>query len=282
MNGKNILNPAKILIFFGFAMASTVAQAGNILLTGHDTDDHSASNFMNWGLTYLTTGNGTVVPATPTARIGYIGNSSPTLSSYLGNYNNFEFYDLDSPTWTDAFTDSNAVLVIGSGFDFVSSGGSATLNAAAAQFATYFNGGGSLFVNTHQGLGQGFYAFLPPVGNASASDLTTCSSEPGDGSCMRPTIAGALVGLDLSEIAQASITHNQFSGFEPTFVSLEEYVPTGNAITIGLIGGRIDDGGFGTCGLPGQPACAVPEPETLPLLGLGLLGLSFMIRRRRA
>lgn len=34
------------------------------------------------------------------------------------------------------------------------------------------------------------------------------------------------------------------------------------------------------CGQPGQPACPTPEPETLPLLGLGLLGLAFGLRRK--
>lgn len=34
------------------------------------------------------------------------------------------------------------------------------------------------------------------------------------------------------------------------------------------------------CGQPGQPACPTPEPETLPLMGLGLLGLIFGLRRK--
>lgn len=36
------------------------------------------------------------------------------------------------------------------------------------------------------------------------------------------------------------------------------------------------------CGQPGQPPCPAPEPDTLPLLGLGLLGLAFGLRRKHA
>ena len=128
------------LLFFVVALLTVIGvaatvNAGSIILTGHDTDDHGASNYMNWGLTALVNnGNGTVIPASPTQRIGYIGNSSPNLGSYLGNYNNFGFYDLDTPTWTNAFTEGNSVLVIGSGSDFVSSAGSTTLNANQSLF----------------------------------------------------------------------------------------------------------------------------------------------------
>lgn len=37
----------------------------------------------------------------------------------------------------------------------------------------------------------------------------------------------------------------------------------------------------GGCGTPGQQACAVPEPGTLGLFGLGLAGLFIVVRRRR-
>lgn len=266
-----------------FAM-STSAMAGNILITGHDTDDHNASNYMNWGLTYLLTGNGSVVPAAPTSKIGYIGNSSANLASYLGNYNNFQFYDLDVATWTNAFSDGNDVLVIGSGFDFISAAGSATMNAAAAQFTTYFNSGGSLFVNTEQGLGASFYGFIPGFGTTTNAPLPGCSS--GAPACMQATAAGALVGMTNALINEASITHTRFPSVDPAFQALEFYYNNNqgpfDAITIALRGGTIGGGGFQTCGTPGQPNCPVSEPSVLPLLGIGLLGMIAAVRRKKA
>lgn len=260
------------------AASSGPAFAGNILVTGHDTDDHQASVFMNWGLSYLLN-NGVGDSSNPTntgARIGYIGNSLANLSNYLGAYDNFAFYDLDNANWTNAFTDNNAVLVIGTGQDFVTGAGSAALNAQASAFATYFNAGGNLFVNSEQGLGQSFYGFIPSFGGTLANSLPGCTTENGTGSCMAPTAAGTAAGHTTAHLVNASITHTRFTGVDPVFTVLSTYVNnggagTGTAITFGLVGGRIGGGGGG--GFE-----QVPEPAVTLLIGAGLLAA---IRRRR-
>lgn len=259
-----------------FGLSST-AMAGNILITGHDTDDHNASNYMNWGLTYLLTGNGSVVPVAPTANIGYIGNSSANLDSYLGNYDNFTFYDLDNVSWTNAFTDGNDVLVIGSGFDFIDSSGSTTMNANAGLFTTYFNNGGSLFVNTEQGMGSSFYGFIPGFGSTTNAPLPGCSSGAPD--CMQATAAGAAVGMTNALINEASITHTRFPTLDPIFQTIEFYNNNGqgpfDAITIALRGGTIGgSSGFSNGG-------TVSEPASITLLGIGIAGLFAALRRRQ-
>lgn len=273
----------KIAVAVAFACSAGAAHAGNVLITGHDTDDHSASNYMNWGLTYLLTGNGSSVPASPTARVGFIGNSSPNLGSYLGNYNNTAFYDLDVQTganaWTNAFTDANDVLVIGSGLDFVNSTGSARLNAEQAAFASYFNAGGSLFVNTEQGLGATYYGFLPNFGTTTVAPLPGCTSGPG---CFTATAAGAAVGLTAALILEADITHNRFPSVDPVFTVLEQYNNRGagpfDAITVALRSGTIGGGGFqGGGGL----TAPIPEPSSIVLLAAGLAGLGGYTRRKR-
>ncbi len=266
------------------AFCAATASAGNIIITGHDTDDHGASSYMNWALTaLLNNGNGTTLPVSSQTgpRIAYLGNSSATLSSYLGFYDNFVFYDLDSPTWTNAFTDGNAVLIIGSGFDFVNAAGSAALNAQQAAFVTYFNAGGNLFVNTEQGLGQTFYGFIPSFGGTLANSLPGCSSESGTGTCMNVTAQGTTRGHTLGQIVDADITHTRFTSVSSSFEVLSTYVNsggagTGSAITIALFGGTATGGPGGGF----DPGSGIPEPGTLMLMGGGMLGIVALRRKR--
>lgn len=269
------------LLLAAAALTTENALAGNIIITGHDTDDHNASQFMNWALTALSNnGNGTVIPAAPvtTVKVGYIGNTSPSLGSYLGFYDTFQFYNLGNASWTNAFTDNNDILIIGTGLDYVNSAGSAALNAQLAAFTTFFNGGGSLFVNSEQGLGQSFYGFIPSFGGTVANSLPGCSTETGTGACMNVTPQGTARGHTIGQIVDANITHTRFTTVDPVFEVLSIYnnsggAGTGTAITIGLFGGIAGGGGF--------VSGAVPEPSSYVFMGLGLLALTARKLRRR-
>lgn len=263
----------------GMLGLSQPASAGNILITGHDADAHNATLFGTWGLNYLLNdGNGSA-RTDASARIGILGNTNTSAASYLGPYDNFFFYDLDSPTWTNAFTDNNATLVVLSGMDYVSAAGSSALNAQSAAFASYFNAGGTLFVHTEQGLGQTYYGFIPSFGGTQSNSLPGCTTESGTGACMAPTAAGTAAGHTIAQIVSANITHTRFTGVDPVFTVLSIYnnnggAGTGSAISFGLIGGSIDGGGFGTD--PGT--VPVPEPTFVGLLGVSLV---VALRRRR-
>lgn len=276
-----------------FALCALSANAGNIIITGHDTDDHGASAFMNWALTALVNnGNGSNVPSTSVTgpKIAYLGNSSPNLQSYFGVYDTFTFYDLDNANWTNAFTDGNTVLVIGSGADFVNSTGSAALNARQASFISFFNAGGSILVNTEQGLGQSFYGFIPSFGGTIANSLPGCTDESGNGSCMNVTAQGTARGHTISHIVNADITHTRFTTVSSSFETLSTYVNNGgagngSAITIALFGGQASGGSGGSGGGftptpdPSDPN-AVPEPATFATLGAGLAAVALLRRRR--
>ncbi len=252
------------------APLSLVAQ-GNLFITGHDADDHGNSAYTRAGLDYLMFG-AAATPAQALTRAGlnvaYLANFNGGTSTISGAGYNATFVDLNLASWTTTVASGGFnALVIGTGQDYVSAAGSTALNANAALFATYFNGGGSIFVNSEQGLGQSFYNFLPTFGVAGTNSI-------GDAGAFSVTPAGLLIGLT-EAIVDADITHTTYSGVSPLFTIFETYNPTGEAVAIGLRNGTIGGGGF-------QGGSAVPEPSTYGLMGAAALMGVVILRRRKA
>ncbi len=267
-----------LLVVLGF---SGSLQAGNIIMTGHDVLLHSGqAGFDEKALDYIRDGvakasyNIAVIGTAGTGSGRFTGNSQnipqsvvhggaiSQTSGTLSGYASATFWDAGSIVAAD-FSTVDAIVILSHtscGGCSLTTAGADALEALAPSIATAFNAGLDIWANSGAG-DTTFYNFLPPA-------VATAGHSIGGSSGFSCTTAGLAVFGAAGCAASGSMingypTHNRFSGFDSSFDILE--TRPGSGSTTGT-----DD------------ISSVPEPGTLTLFGLGLLGLGSMRRRRQA
>lgn len=256
----------KLLTAAVCAGLSMSAQAGNIFITGHDSDEHNNPAYRTAGLDFLLFG---------TAQSGNRNKNVAYISTFNGGNGSASGYNITNFSATAA--DINSALTGGFDAVVVGSGASTSANsallAATGLFTTFFNNGGSLYINTDEGFGQSWFNFVPSFGTTVANTIST-------NGIFAPTAAGLAIGLT-DAIVDADVTHNFFTGVNTSLFTILEVteqnnlgIPAGQTVALGLRAGVISSSGFGSSGNP------IPEPATLALMGLGFAGLAAARRRR--
>ncbi len=252
------------------ASLSMGAQAGNIFITGHDSDEHANGAYMSAGLDYLLFGTAQAGNRNKTvAFINTFNGANPTTP--LGGNFAVSVFNADAAGINSALTGGFDAVMVGSGAD-----GTANTNllAASGLFTTYFNGGGSVYINTDEGFGQNWFNFVPSFGTTVANSISTSG-------IFTPTAAGLAIGLTQA-IVDADVTHNFFTGVDTTLFTIFELtaqnnsnIPVGEVVALGLRSGQITSGGFSS-------GNGVPEPATMGLMLLGFAGLAAARKRNKA
>lgn len=289
-----MFNIKKIFVAVSMAVASTAAIAGPIIIDGTDAEEHGSFNgTVNvGGWEYFQRGFENLLPQvgngnTVAVCLGCTGNTQSAFAS--------AFDQAAKPAgWTretidgDAniaafFAGSLARTLANTGLIYIPTGGNTlggitaaelgVINTNAAAVNTFVGGasGGGLFAHGEGGTGAASWGWL----NTLLPGLTAVESGGGANLSLTADGLAAFPGLTNADVNAGTPWHNHFQG---SFGGLKTLVvdSAGRAVVIG--------GGAGTviaCGQPGQPACPtqVPEPETLPLLVLGLFGLLGLRRR---
>jgi hypothetical protein len=250
------------------------SQAGSIFLTGHDVDLHNGQNgYDNIVINWLR-GAGTAGEISASSYnigvlrspVGFIGNVGLNMYEGFGSVDVRDVSSFANSTDFATWLSTKNLLSVSS---HTSCGGCAlttddsdTINTWNSQISAFFNSGGDIWGISGASLSS-YYNFLPP--GAVASGLPISGSAG-----FTATAAGTSIGI-LSSNINGFPTHNRFTAFDPDFTVFE--TRGSEVISIGIRDATITDGGIGVCGGAGQPECAVPEPETLPLIAVGMMAM---------
>lgn len=261
------------------------AIAGPVFLTGHDPDFHSqssagAASFFTTALDYVMSGqlNDNV------HKLLWVESFLPPNSGHLVGANGLVTIGLTAGVDYDvvdaagfATADLSQYTAIGVASTFGGMLTSAELNALiarSADIAAFINGGGGLFASAECEVatfaGCGGADNLTAAHGALFSFLPIVASPVGTFPPYTLTAFGGTMGFSAAAIAYINecCTHNSFASTGGLNVVDSDSV--GNATTLaGIV--RVDGGGF----IP------VPEPATMSLLAIGLIGYGANGVRRR-
>lgn len=262
----------------GIFLVSTGAYAGPFILSGTDADDHgsatAAANLDGWlymqkvleNLAPAVTNGNTVVVSlgsNPGSTAGDAAASAFEKSSLPGLGWTFQTVNgaADITTFLSGGAAGAGIIMLDSGSNVGGGASSAELDAIAADAAS---------LNTFVGNGGGLFSQANGFGFLGALGLgVTVANESDTGIELTAAGIAAFPGLTNADLS-AGPYHQVFNnvGAIPV-LGLSEF--TGNNVIIGSSSGSIVD--------PGTPG-AIPEPMTAAVLGIGLLGLGAMRRRR--
>jgi hypothetical protein len=247
---------------------ATPAAAGNIVLTGHDNDYHcyfgdgNACNALGAEASYVR--NGSLLPvlvidngaelAGSLTGLG-VANIVVTPGAVTAGMFNHSVYS--------AFAVASVTSCGGCDNPYGTGAGLAGYETAIASF---FNAGGGI-LGLSGATDPNAYNYVPESGG----NTTAIYSFSGFVATPAASAIPGFVAVNGDE------THNTFSDFSSFFQVAETYGDGGPAVTLFGSGGTI--GCTGThCVITGGGA---PEPSTWAMLGLGVFGLGYAMRRRR-